>query len=135
MNQNQKSLNTQAFLDIIKRTYHREKLFQEYGEKGFDTFTGFLDWEFLELNEVVKEELKLFETAQTILFENSSNELLELYGLDKKDGYNERIEKLTNNVKVKIDSENLIQRYPEIEILFSIVAGLYLEHFDTEFVT
>ena len=32
MNQNQKSLNTQAFLDIIKGTYHREKLFQEYGE-------------------------------------------------------------------------------------------------------
>ena len=33
---------------------------------------------------------------------------------------------------MKIQSGNFIQKYPEIEIMFSIVVGIYLEHFNKE---
>ncbi|MCK4611934.1 MAG: hypothetical protein KAU62_12320 [Candidatus Heimdallarchaeota archaeon] len=132
MNQNQNSRNKQKFLDILTNRREMEFILQKYGEKGFDTFTGFLDWDFLGLNEIVEEELEFFETAQTVLSSDASKELLEMYGLEQKDEYNERIEKLTKNIRMKIQSGNLLQKYPEMEILFSIAAGMYLEHFNEE---
>ena len=94
--------------------------------------TGYLNWDFLELITIIEQEFKFFKIAEKILSNDSPNELLELYGLEKKDDYNERIEKLTNSVKMKIESGTFIQKYPEIEIMFSIVVDIYLKHFDKE---
>ena len=54
----------QRFIDMITVKRGKESILRDYGEKGFDTFTGYLDWDFLGLYEIVEEELKFFETAQ-----------------------------------------------------------------------
>ena len=57
MNSELNSKNIQTFLDILLNRRAREYVLQKYGEKGFDIFTGYLDWEFLDLYEIVEQEL------------------------------------------------------------------------------
>lgn len=132
MNQNLQSQIIREFLDIILMKNQRNHIFQKYGERGFDIFAGYLDWDFLELNKIVEEELKFFDTAKKLLSNKASKELLEKYGLEEKDGYYERIEKLNSNVRMKFKTGKFIQKFPEIEILFSILANIYLEYFNRE---
>ena len=52
--------------------------------------------------------------------------------MDTNDDYFEKIELVTDNLRKKIDSRNIIQKYPEIEIMFSLTADVYLKHFNEE---
>ena len=132
MNSELNSKNIQTFLDILLNRRAREYVLQKYGEKGFDIFTGYLDWEFLDLYEIVEQELQYLETARKILSEEAPEGLLKTYDLDTNDDYFEKIELVTDNLRKKIDSRNIIQKYPEIEIMFSLTADVYLKHFNEE---
>lgn len=131
MNKVQESQIIQEFLDIIMINDEKYNVSHQYTKIDYVS-TGYLNWDFLELITIIEQEFQFFKTAEKILSNDAPNELLELYGLEKKDDYKERIEKLTNSVKMKIQSGNFIQKYPEIEIMFSIVVGIYLEHFNKE---
>ncbi len=128
-----RELDDKQFLfSIFMKKRGRESILREYGEKGFDTFTGYIDWDFLELNMIVEKELKFLEKAQLILSDQASEEQLKTYGLKEKNDYYEKIGLLTDNLQKKLESNDLIQKYPEVEILFSIVSIMYLEYYDFE---
>ncbi|MCE7737955.1 MAG: hypothetical protein KAU62_02180 [Candidatus Heimdallarchaeota archaeon] len=131
MNKVQESQIIQEFLDFIMINDEKYNVSHQYTKIDYFS-TGYFNWDFLELITIIEQEFQFFKTAEKILSNDAQNELLELYGLEKKDDYNKRIEKLTNSVKMKIQSGNFIQKYPEIEILFSIVVGIYLKHFNKE---
>ncbi|NPD89587.1 MAG: hypothetical protein HGN29_12780 [Asgard group archaeon] len=122
----------ERFIDIIYGKRSRENIMNEYGLKGFDTFTGFIDWELFDLFEIVDEELKYLPTAKYILSDNASELFLSKYGLTKEYNIEEKIRKTVENLNKKVNSGEFLQSFPEVGISFSLVAEVYNKYFDFE---
>ncbi|MCG3254680.1 MAG: zinc ribbon domain-containing protein [Candidatus Heimdallarchaeota archaeon] len=122
----------QIFTDILTDKKGREYILQEYGEKGFDTFTGYLDWEFLDLFDIVEEELKFLPSVKILLSDDAPERLLSEYSLVNSFSIEEKVKKLADKLNEKVGSSVLLQPFHEVRIIFSIVAEIYERYFNFE---
>ncbi|NPD87166.1 MAG: hypothetical protein HGN29_00485 [Asgard group archaeon] len=119
----------ERFIDVIYERKTREYLKEKYGEKEFDSRSGFIDWDFLNLFELADEELKYLSTAKYILSEDATETVLSKYDLQKEYSFEKKVEKIAENLNRKIETGDILQPFPEVGIGFSIVAEVYNRFF------